>query len=395
MKCYDAAKKMENKYKGGERRMLQIELSSTLENSKRLLQHIEHIEEVHKQAVEATNDGGNTLSAEEDRQDLLKYCHVPNAWKGTSEEYEEIQACLMANSIEARRIFHYYSNNGNTMSIDNFFDLVTDASLLSELESNVMVQVYKITVETDENVGAAKNASSVIERDNVEAATTPSAPSTPPTPPTSYVIKQATSEQFIEICLRLAKAMRPHMNVADGLQDIWNEYMCQTRPPKNTWNTVRKFMNEKNNIKVIATRRHMMYTMFQSYMTVPSSTPEEPQENNQDCSIGRLSRDDFYHLCMRWGHIVRGIPPGDINLMFSHATGTFDFESIRQITSPMVFPQFVVAIVGLFLRGGVDPFLSSSKAFVVYLEEHLRFDKPPEEEDEHGNMIAGGIDLEL
>lgn len=45
------------------------------------------------------------MTAEEDRKDLLQYATVPGVWVGNAEEQAEIEACLMANSIEARRIF--------------------------------------------------------------------------------------------------------------------------------------------------------------------------------------------------------------------------------------------------------------------------------------------------
>jgi hypothetical protein len=381
IQCYDNVKKLETNYKGGERRMLQFELSSSLENSNRLLQHIEQIQEAHKQIVEAENTESKALSAEEDRRDLLRYSKVPNAWKGTVDERDEIEACLTANSIEARKIFRYYSNNGTTLSIDDFFELAYDASLLSEVESDILVQIFKITVEAR----IQKNDDNRTEKDVIDESSSLSFSQLKSYP---FVCIQASSEQFVEICLRLAKEMRPHMNVADGLQDIWDEYMSQTRPPKDTWSTVRKFMNEKNIRIIIESRRPMMYEKFQSYMNVLTNV-------NEGMMIGCISRDGFYNMCLTWGHIVRGIPPGDINLMFSHATGTFDFEKIRQQKCPMVFPQFVIAIAALFLRGGVDPFLDSSSAFALYLHEHLGFPKPEKKEDENGNMVSGGVDVSL
>ena len=339
IKCYNQVKHMERKQKGGERRMLQIELSSSLENSNRLLQHIEDIQEKHKQQTEAEGeDATHVLTAEEDRRDLLRYSQVPAAWQGSKDELEDIQACLMSNSIEARRIFRYYSKNG-AMSIGTFLELCTDASVLSEIESYVLIDIFKITVERME----------------------PGITATP------YISLLATAEQFVELCLRLAKAMREHLNVADGLQDIWDKYMCQTRPPKLQWSSVRNFMHSKNIMKVIETHRSMLYQKFHVHMTVP------PRSTG---GTGCLSRSEFYDMCMAWGHVTRGIPPGFINLMFSHATGTFDLDTIRKQKCPMVFPQFVVAVVALFLQGGVDPFLESSRAFVLYLGEHLGFPKP-------------------
>jgi hypothetical protein len=356
MQCYDHVKALDRGRKGGERRMLQCELSSSLENSNRLLQHLEDVKEEFKKSLEA--DGSTqALSAEEDRKDLLRYACVPGAWVGTVEERCEIKACLMANSVEARRIFQYYSYNGKTLSVDGFNELAMDAGVLVEINSSILVDVFRAAVHPHHPrllEAALLAASAPEEEEEEEEATALKEQLNAP-----YIREGATAEQFIEICLRLARAMREHMNVADGLQDIWDEYMTQTRPPREQWSAVRSFMRQKPIIKAIEGRRKMLWERFQVHMMLSS--------NNVAC----VSRDEFYKMCQSWGHIVRAIAPGDINLMFAHATGTWDFAEIRQKKCPMIFPQFIAAIVALFLRGGVNPFLPAPRALQVYFENHL------------------------
>ena len=61
------------------------------------------------------------------------------------------------------------------------------------------------------------------------------------------------------------------MDVADGLQDIWDEYMTQTRPPRDQWNTVRDLQLHFDKIHIHwlhdGTNRHTNYTMDQLYQT--------------------------------------------------------------------------------------------------------------------------------
>ena len=37
----------------------------------------------------------------------------------------------------------------------------------------------------------------------------------------------------------------------------------------------------------------------------------------------------------------------------------------------MVFPQFLTAVVGMFLRGGVDPFIDARRSLRGYIDEQL------------------------
>ena len=67
----------------------------------------------------------------------MRYAGVFGAWLGVADDREEIEACLLSNSIEARKIFRYYSYNGVYMSLDNFFELAVDAGVLAEIESDV------------------------------------------------------------------------------------------------------------------------------------------------------------------------------------------------------------------------------------------------------------------
>ena len=362
--CYDTVKALERRRKGGERRMIQCELSSSLENSNRLLQHLEDVKESHRTLIEEEGTGGG-LTAEEDRKDLLQYATVPGVWVGNAEEEAEIEACLMANSIEARRIFRYYSNNGKTLSIDGFFELATDAGVLVEINSDVLVDIFRATVHPchPRTLSTISVAEIRIENDDQRSGLSTSniAP---------YIREEATPNQFIEICLRLARAMRQHMDVADGLQDIWDEYMTQTRPPRDQWNTVRDFMRQKLILHAIKSRRDMLWKKFENHMELSSK------------NVACVSRDEFYKICQSWGHIVRAIPPGGINLMFAHATGCWDFAEIRQKKSPMVFPQFISAVVALFLRGGVNPFLAAPRALRVYFDEHLGLKSPEDGNNE-------------
>ena len=355
-KCYDQMKLLERGRKGGERRMLQCELSSSLENSNRLLQHLEDVKELHKKSTEAEGPS-QALSAEEDRKDLMRYAQVPDAWLGTADDREEIEACLLSNSIEARKIFRYYSYNGVYMSLDNFFELAVDAGVLAEIESDALVVVFRATVHPVHPPPMERHVVEVELGEEEGDAVTKS----------QHVRKDATSEQFIEVCIRLARAMRPKMNVADGLQDIWDEYMSRSRPPREQWNSVREFIRRKDIVLAIKRRRDMLWKKFCMFATL--------SPNKVEC----VSREQFYTMCSEWGHIVRGIPPGGINLMFAHAAGARDFDEVRQRKCPMVFPQFIIAVVALFLRGGVDPFMQASHALLVYFDEHLAIPKPAEE----------------
>ena len=84
-----------------------------------------------------------------------------------------------------------------------------------------------------------------------------------------------------------------------------------------------------------------------------------------------ISRKAYFDICTAWGFLGRGVPPGDINLIFAHASGAWDFQEVRRKATPMAFPQFLASVVGMFLRGGVDPFVDSRRALRGYIDEQL------------------------
>ncbi len=195
-----------------------------------------------------------------------------------------------------------------------------------------------------------------------------------PLPGTGRMLEAtASAAQFVECLLLLAHTLTPELPLAEALQDAWDECLSQGCPSRVGWNGVRRFLHEAGVSDTLNTRRAALHRVF-ARRSVPHSPEWTMRSSIGGCTgVGErtLSRDMFFRVCEEWGMVRRGVPPGNINLMFAHATGVWDTEEVRTRENPMTFPQFIVAVAALFLRGGVDPFLDTRKALMQFLDEQL------------------------
>lgn len=479
---------LERSRKGNERRMLQVELSTSMEDSSRLLKHVEELQD--QNSRQNNDEGDGAISAEDELRDLKRYSKIPWPWLNgrdpkilTVEIRNEITISLTSLSVGARRLFRYYAvgKERQKLTIDGFFEIVHDAGLLKVIGAHMLEKIFWASVDSIEGNRAKwegkplfqykqKYRTDVTEHDpyklivdqflavvrnrghrslfghkinslkdlfkamdlNYNHALSNSefreackrldiritenqlqhlleemrkadghmrvsyrgfVRSMRKHHPELMELEDvhfdesggrrgedkkekrdyAAAEDFVEIMLLLSEIIMPHLDVADGLQVVWDEYLSECCPVRASWNSVRRFVHSNGIAEILNSRRNELQAVF-SALALPSTftlTHVTIKKLDRDFVGQVISREIFFKICSMWGLLRRGIPPGDINLVFAHASGAWEFSTLRRRETFMVFPQFLTAVVGMFLRGGVDPFIDARRSLRGYIDEQL------------------------
>jgi hypothetical protein len=489
------AHRLERSRKGNERRMLQVELSTSMEDSNRLLKHVEELQD---QRSGRDEDDGDNMSKEDELKDMKRYCTIPFSWLNgrdpdvlTQDIRDEIAVSLASLSVKARRLFRYYAvgQDRQKLTVDGFFEIVSDAGLLKVMNAGMADRVfwasvdsvpgntriwdgkprkrhkrkyrtdvaehdpyklivdqflaavrtggagrtlfshritslrdmfeamdlnYNHTLSNDEFAEACKRLDIRITAHQLEHLLEemrkadghrrvsyrgfvrsmrkhhPELMELEDVPMEKEgdevgdrAVKRhnyAKAEDFVEMMLSLAEILVPHLGIADAVQVVWDEHLSECCPNRASWNSVRRFVHSSGIPEIIDSRRAELHDVFLTHVEVQFLHNESDivaAAAAATSDLGRvgvgavISRKAYFDICTAWGFLGRGVPPGDINLIFAHASGAWDFQEVRRKATPMAFPQFLASVVGMFLRGGVDPFVDSRRALRGYIDEQL------------------------